>query len=220
MGATEILTAVLVVITGFYAWQNLRMANEMRAARGVSVLPKLGISLGMVGPQHGFVYVTNVGPGAALDVDIRLVFEPLDNEPHHRMETHWTASVIAAGETQDFMPERRTADQQSGEGDILDIDALIGTYRAIRLIGTYQDALGTKHKVDDVLSDLAHWWHLQTHSGAHWRHPDPDHRFGSTLADRLNQKFSRHNRTVEQELKAIRQALVAIGKRDTQGDSE
>lgn len=33
MSATELLTAVLVLVTGYYAWQNQRMVREMRRSR-------------------------------------------------------------------------------------------------------------------------------------------------------------------------------------------
>jgi hypothetical protein len=201
MGATEVLTAVLVVITGFYAWQNYRMANEMRAARGVAVLPKLSISLGMVGPQYGFVYLTNVGPGAALDVDIGITFVPHDEDADpHVIELVWTTNVMAPGETHSFIPRKHPDGDNVGDGEVCKIDELTAKYRDIRLMGTYRDALGTAHRADDTRKDLDAWWDFQKESGVAWRHPDPDYRFGSTLADRLHQKFSRHNRTIEGEL--------------------
>ena len=116
----EALTSVLVGITAFYAWQNYRMANEMRAAREVAVLPKLALHLGMVGPAHGFVYLSNVGPGAALDIDIGITFVPHEGSADSQVEHRWSATVMAPGETHHFFPQRRHPDQKTSEGETLE----------------------------------------------------------------------------------------------------
>lgn len=66
------LTAVLIVITAYYAWQTRRAVVEMQRARQLSVRPKLVIAIEMPDPTIGRIAIKNVGAGAALDVDVTL----------------------------------------------------------------------------------------------------------------------------------------------------
>src|SRR5467141_3361899 len=78
--ATELLTLGLVAITAYYAWQTRRMVGEMRKAREMQVSPRLVLTLGPRVPGAGssgdYLYVENVGPGIALEVDIEIALEP------------------------------------------------------------------------------------------------------------------------------------------------
>ena len=47
--ATELLTAALVLVTTYYAWQSHAMVREMRRARGVSIIPKMMLALHQLG---------------------------------------------------------------------------------------------------------------------------------------------------------------------------
>jgi len=93
---------VLVLVTGYYAWQAKRTADEMRSARLLSLLPKLVLDIEMIGPTYGDVVVRNVGPGAAIDADLTLIFE--GSEAAGREEREWLAHVIAPGEDHEFLP--------------------------------------------------------------------------------------------------------------------
>ena len=211
-----------MAITGFYAYQNYRMANEMRAAREVSVLPKLSLHLGMVAPTLGFIYLSNVGPGAALDIDISVVFVPRRGASEPTVTRRWSATVMAPGETHHFFPERRTETQAAGEGETLRIEALVETYAEVRLDGSYRDALGKAHAADDTLGDLSEWWRLQVESGVAWQHPDPDYRLANTLVDRFKQKFNTDIRAFQRELKELRRAVSQLTptRRDDEERSE
>jgi hypothetical protein len=181
MSATEVLTAVLVLVTGFYAWQNRRMAQEMAAARRVAVMPKLALEWTMVSPVLGFPTVKNVGPGPALDVDISVHFEPL-SEQNDEDVRRWTASVIVPGEEKQFLPT-------GGEGGgMMDTEALARTYSRIRLRGSYRDALGEAQIADDVLADIAEWRQISKEAHGRWEEPDPAKRLSRDLADRLGKK--------------------------------
>jgi hypothetical protein len=63
---------VLVAVNVYYAVQNGRVLEEMRSTRLLNVRPRLALGIHMPGPTTGFVTVTNVGSGAALDVDVNL----------------------------------------------------------------------------------------------------------------------------------------------------
>jgi hypothetical protein len=69
--STAILTAALVAVTVFYAWQNRKMVGEMKKARDATILPKLALDLHALGPTVFDLAIKNVGPGAALDIDVQ-----------------------------------------------------------------------------------------------------------------------------------------------------
>jgi hypothetical protein len=73
---TALLTAVLIAVTTYYAAQNRRMVKEMAATRELSILPKLALEFLRLGPTAMDVLVKNVGPGPALDIEVRLILEP------------------------------------------------------------------------------------------------------------------------------------------------
>ncbi len=76
LDAIETLTGALVLITGYYAFQNRQMAVEMRRSREATVRPKLAVDVHLLTPMYAMARVTNVGQGPALDVDVELAFEP------------------------------------------------------------------------------------------------------------------------------------------------
>jgi hypothetical protein len=181
MDAAALLTGVLVLITGYYAWQNRKMVQEMAAARRISVLPKLVLEWTMASPVLGLPTLKNVGPGPALDVDISIHFEPLQEggQPEVR---EWTASVVVSGEERQFLPP-------SGAGDgLLDTEALARTYSRVVLTGHYRDALGESQVADDVLPHIAEWRSISKEALARWEEPDPAKRLAKELAERLGKK--------------------------------
>jgi hypothetical protein len=178
MDTTAVLTGALVLITGYYAWQNRKMASEMAAARQISVLPKLVIEWTMASPVFGFPTLKNVGPGAALDVDVTISFEHL--RPEGQSETRkWTASVMVPGEERQFLPPSPPT------GGLMDTEALAATYSRIILGGSYRDALGEPHTAEDSLSDIAEWRSMSKTAHARWDDPDPTKRLAKELAKRL-----------------------------------
>ena len=182
MSATEVLTGVLVVVTGYYAWQNRKMAQEMAAARRAAVLPKLVLTWTMVSPVLGFPTVKNVGLGPALDVDICVHFEPLSGHEQRADSRRWTASVVVPGEEKQFLPPR------SESGGSMDTEALALTYSQVRLTGVYRDALGEPKDAEDVLLDIADWRRISKEAVARWEEPDPAKRLAKELAERLGKK--------------------------------
>lgn len=76
------------------------MANEMRTARGVAVMPKLVHTIRVDGPGVGWLRITDAGAGPASDVDVALILGP------HGREIPWFQPVVAAGEGHGFIPER------------------------------------------------------------------------------------------------------------------
>jgi hypothetical protein len=178
MNTTTVLTGVLVVITGYYAWQNRKMAQEMAAARRISVFPKLVLEWTMASPVLGFPTLKNVGPGAALDVDITISFEAL-REGGLTESRNWTASVVVPGEERQFLPP------STGGGGMMDTEAVARAYSRVVLTGHYRDALGEPQVAADVLPDIAEWRAISKAAHARWEEPDPTKRLAKELAERL-----------------------------------
>jgi hypothetical protein len=66
-----IITAVLVGITGFYAWQTKRTVDSLEKSTKYQFLPYIKLYLGMLGPQDLDLRIKNVGKGPAKDLDIQ-----------------------------------------------------------------------------------------------------------------------------------------------------
>lgn len=62
----------LVLITGYYAYQNRKIVQEMRAARQYQTRPMLKLSLVQVTPTVALPRATNVGLGPAIDPRITI----------------------------------------------------------------------------------------------------------------------------------------------------
>lgn len=143
---TEVLTGVLVVITGYYAWQNQRMVLEMRKARELSVRPHLRLDLERLGGVSAALTVTNVGLGPALDVEVTLAFVPRRSGPEEVRV--WRPPVLVRGQGQRFAIP--------AEG--LDMNAFAASYHEVLLTGKLNDTLGQRHQVDDAIRDIQERW--------------------------------------------------------------
>lgn len=183
MTPTEILTAVLVVITGYYAWQNRKMAAEMAAARRVTVLPKLAIDWTMVSPTIAFPTITNVGPGPALDVEIAIEYVPLPGQENKRKVRQWTANLMVPGESKQFLPIEK---DHSGS---MQTKELAETYAMVRLTGKFHDVLRNTHVADDALEDIAEWRRTSEEAITRWQDPDPIKRQAKEVAEQLEKRF-------------------------------
>jgi hypothetical protein len=183
VSATEVLTAVLVLVTGYYAWQNRGMVKEMQATRKVTVFPKLALEWTMPSPTLGFPTIRNVGPGPALDVEIEVRLVPLPGHEEQQEVRRWTASVIAPAEAREFIPPRK------GKSGAMKTEDMAATYRCIQLTGSYTDVLGEQHVADDELSDIDAWHRITGEAEAHWVHPDPVKRLAKELAETLAKEF-------------------------------
>jgi hypothetical protein len=90
---TGLLAAAALVYAGFAGWA----AWEMRETRRLSIRPKLALQVLPHGLNHGHLALTNLGPGAALEVDVMLTFEPLgESRP-------WRTDILVPGERAEFM---------------------------------------------------------------------------------------------------------------------
>lgn len=141
-----LLTGVLVAVTAYYSWQTHLTVRELRAARGSQVYPRLVPTLGLIGGGHAFLRVTNVGPGPAIEVQVRISLEPGGSE------RRWQTSVVAPGEHHDFIPA--PGEQPNG---LLHLDQLTAKYQAFRLRASYKDMLGERIEIDDTINVEEQW---------------------------------------------------------------
>lgn len=174
--ATAILTATLVLVTVYYALQNTKMAKEMRLARGAAILPKLALDFHRLGPTVITPAIYNVGPGAALDVDVTLTWEAVEGQGAPE-PSRWRRNVLSPGEKVDFM--------QPGEGLSDNLNTIPERFEAMRLTGKMRDAAGKEHVVDEKFSDIKEWRAVLRGAHQRWVHPDPEQR----LADAFHKKF-------------------------------
>jgi hypothetical protein len=139
------LTAALVLVTGYYAWQNRQMVKEMRAARAVAVMPKLAITMTHIGPDLWFPTVVNAGPGAALDVDVEIALEPGAGD-----RRRWRAAVMAPGERHEFFIR-----EESGQG-LEHLGKVVERYEEVTLRGSCTDVLGNLPVITERM-ELREW---------------------------------------------------------------
>jgi len=175
--ATLLLTLVLVGITAYYAWQNRQMVQEMRATRSLQVLPKLALQWHGVGPTVSFIRIVNVGPGPALNVDLKLRFVPHD-QTNPIDERTLQSNLIAPGEHWDVIP---------GRNGVPDMERLAAQFDRIELSGSCEDALAEPHSVCDALSDIGRWREIQKDARVRWEDPNREKR----LAEALDKKFGK-----------------------------
>jgi hypothetical protein len=193
---TALLTVALIAVTIFYAIQNVRMVNEMAKTRKLAVLPKLMVEFHRVGPAAALVAIKNVGPGAALDVDVTLVYDAAvggDESPKQR----WRRNILSSGEQFEFIPP----------GDLNDnINTIPLAYKEIRLTGEMTDATGARHIVNEFFADLPEWRAVLHEARQRWVAPDPERR----LADELSKKMKPHSDRITTKLDQVTRALNAL----------
>jgi hypothetical protein len=194
LSATETLTFALVLITGYYALQNGKMAREMRRSREAQIRPKLAIDVHALTPMYVVARVRNVGQGPALDVDVKLTFEPAPDSDADPVVREWRTTVIAPGEHRDFMPP-----------EDLDMEPLARKWNVITLTGQATDAAGSTHTVDEATADLLEQQRRIAALGMLWEE-DPE-RLGAREAREIRKTLE----DLTKEAKAIRR--VATGQR-------
>lgn len=181
------------------------MVGEMAEARRVAVLPKLALEFHRLGPTAVSMAVRNVGPGAALMIDVRLIWEP--SHEAARIESRWRRNVVASGERFDFLPPGTL------DGNI---NSLPADYRAVRLVGTMRDATGHEYSVDERFDDLADWRESLGEIHQRFVHEDVEKR----LAEELHKKFKGSLSDLARGLREFSSVVAAAASEDEQSNEE
>ena len=195
---TAILTLCLVGITFYYAIQNRRMVAEMKEARDATILPKLAIDLHALGPNVVALAIKNVGPGAALDIDVRTEWVPAFSSLEVAGK-RWRKNLMAPGERAVLFPP----------GDLGgNLGPLTEKYGEVRLRGEMKDVNGRVREVDEAFEDLTEWAQVIHHQA--WKNPDPEIR----AADAMAKKFEPALRDLAKAGSQIADAIRLASERD------
>ena len=203
--STTILTAALVLVTAVYAWQNRRMVREMKHARDATILPKLALEFHRLGPNVVDLAISNVGPGAAIDIDVQTEWVPTTADAT-APGARWRRNLLSSGEQVELFPP----------GDLGgNLDSLPERFKEIRLRGTMVDAAGTAHNVDERFADLPEWRRILGDAHESWHPPEPERR----AADAMYSKFERPLKDLTKATNEIARALKSLTPPSASGDN-
>lgn len=166
-GAIAVLTLALVVITGYYAWQNRQMVDEMRLARKAGARPHLALCFEPLGPMNVMVGLVNLGPGAALSIDLTIVFHPREGSDFSGETRRWRGELLAAGAQRDFFVPDST-------GKMMSIQRLAEAVDRIEMAGTMLDVLGVEHAIRGEIGALDEWDELLRNAHERYKEPSLD----------------------------------------------
>lgn len=162
--ATATITFVLVVITGYYAWQNHKMVTEMRLAREASLCPHLELCFEFRGSLYAMVGIANVGPGTAVSLDVTVEFHPREGSQFNGETRRWRRELLAAGAQRNLSPPHLN-------GSIMPIQQLADNVDRIAMTGSMRDVTGKAHEVSCEIAGIDEWVALLT--DAHERLDEP-----------------------------------------------
>lgn len=181
---------MLVVITGYYAWQTRAMVTEMPNARQLSLRPKIVLDLEMAGPTFGLIVVANVGAGAALHADLTIAFLTPDGQVGE--ERKWLEQLIVPGERHEFLPPKAAGD----------MNGLVAMHPMVTLGGTALDSFGqTIHVADEMF--MAEAW---------GRSAIKTHRFQEPVLERLVREAEKSRRVLETASRDLRRVADAASR--------
>lgn len=157
MGPLEWLTLALVVanvlltgITGYYAWQTRQTVLEMRAARSAQIIPHLvpAFEYDEGGARSGGIYVENVGPGAAIDIEATLSLEP------NGIKTELRAAILRSGQRRVWSPTLKGGPGRERHPVFPDANP---DRTHVRLAGRCRDVTGVAHAFDTAVPFRDDW---------------------------------------------------------------
>ena len=133
-----LVTLLLVLVTGYYAMQTRRTVSEMRKATVAQFRPHLKLSLDFMGPVSIMMKITNVGRGAALNVDIR--FWTSRNNIKQ-----WSVSVLEAGDYERFFIPTTPGKHRKS------MNYFKQNPTVLKMEGSHTDIPGENHQVEDEI---------------------------------------------------------------------
>jgi hypothetical protein len=114
------VTAILVGINAYYAWQVSKTIDEMKKARMAEFMPHVRADLSFFGIIP-VIKITNFGKGPAINVKTKIIFSGGETKPWEQtiMSPNESVHLILPGETMDEILQRAAQIMVSGEyGDI------------------------------------------------------------------------------------------------------
>ena len=119
----------------------------MTKTRRLRAQPQLALHITMIGKMVAAPALTNIGAGAAVGVDLRLVFVPAGDGAE--VSRGWRTRLIVPGERHVFMPPL------TERGSVPTFEEFARSYDAVRVDGTFRDRFGRQHQMSEEASDLA-----------------------------------------------------------------
>jgi len=162
-GATTALTIVLVLITGWYAFETRRIVRRMDQEREALTRPTLVFSLIPWTANNVKLRVENVGVGPALDITGRIVSVVDDNE----LTVSWQYPCLISGKYEEFgipIPGGKREFQ---------FDTIRSRIRQVGAQLNYMSAGGKLYRLDTMIpiKEVTDSW-IESHMLATEDHPD------------------------------------------------
>jgi hypothetical protein len=188
--AVTALTAVLVAVTAYYAWQNRRVVAEMKRATDLAIEPAIVLRPQILVPGKYVMFrAQNVGGGAAIGLQVEVRFEGAAADAEALAPYRWHAPSLAPHEHADLYARERP------DAKMLEVAALVDRAPVVRLVGHCFDVLGRRHEIDAPLA-LADWWSVIQQAGQ--RFEEPTQRRLEQIADgvkNIARELERHRRS-------------------------
>jgi hypothetical protein len=134
---TALSSALLAILTLLYIFQNNKIIEEMRQARKTQFLPHIKANLARVAPTYFPLELMNVGAGAAVDVDVRIIF--VGREEGTDRVIQWAHPMFAPGMRERFLIEP------------LDFEEFAKRYARIVVRGTCRNVFGEECPIHDEI---------------------------------------------------------------------
>lgn len=157
--AITALTAVLVAVTAYYAWQNRRVVAEMKRATDLAIEPSIVLRPQILVPGKYVMFrAQNVGGGAAVGLEAEVRFEGVSTDAEALAPYRWHAPSLASQEHADLYARERP------NAKMLEVSELVHRAAVVRLVGHCFDVLGRRHEIDASLP-IADWWAVIQQAG-------------------------------------------------------
>lgn len=156
------LTAALIAITAYYAYQNYKMAREMTLTRKAQFLPHLKLAVDVVAPQALLPRIRNVGPGPALDGKIILKLSASEGEdlPPQVMERCF--ELLMPTDSIGFHPK----------GELQGPEAWYHKWPVVECSISYMDILGERVMQATEQLNFLEYWENRIESSTLWERGD------------------------------------------------
>jgi hypothetical protein len=126
----------------------------MEETRRLSVRPHLALGIRVLAPLYAVVTIENLGPGAALDLNAHLSYDP------GGFQRPWAWPTMAAGEVQEFL----IPIQPHG------LDSLAANGAVVRVTGSCTDIYDERFPFDAEL-DVKAWWEVASRGDRRFLEP-------------------------------------------------
>jgi|SRR5687767_6959199 len=137
-----IITAILAILTGFYAIQTKKTVTVLEKTARMEFLPKIKGNIHMIGPTDIDFRISNVGKGPASEV--RVNFRVIGEQTVAR---EWVQPLMKPNEFQDFfIPINDENETQSNTPFFQNHET------RIELDATYRDILDIDHSSTEIIN--------------------------------------------------------------------